>query len=103
MRNCTRSDIETWVGNYNENSARNANYIKIWGVTFYYSYDTLVAVNYGKGVKVCKNMWSNTTGKHLNWIDDDHSIRLSVEGFATEIKKACAWAGIEQIPTMRIA
>lgn len=92
----------TIVGNYNENSASNANYIEIWGVRFFYSYDTCVAVDYGRGLKICKNIWSNTTGKHLNWLDRDHSIRLSGEEFEKEIKKACAWANIDEIPTMRI-
>jgi len=93
---------QTIVGNYNENSASNANYIEIWGVRFFYSYDTCVAVDYGRGLKICKNIWSNTTGKHLNWIDRDHSIRITEGEWHKEIKKALAWAGIEQLPKMNI-
>lgn len=40
------------------------------GVSFYYSYDTLVAFSSSwSGLVVHANTWSTTTGKHLNWID----------------------------------
>jgi len=40
------------------------------GLSFYFSYSTLVAFNSGhSGFIVRKNDWSTTTGKHLNWID----------------------------------
>ena len=90
------------IGFYNENTSKNAPYIRVNGVIFYFSYETVVAVSYGMGLKITKNQWSTTTGKHLNWINDDHSMRLSSEGFEKEIKKACAWAGIDELPLMRI-
>ena len=37
--------------------------------TYYFSYDTLVAVRTSKGLFVRENIWGTTTGKHLNWID----------------------------------
>ncbi|MCK9568552.1 hypothetical protein M0R72_06395 [Candidatus Pacearchaeota archaeon] len=39
-------------------------------ITYYFSYKTLVAVCVpGVGLRVLKNYWGTTTGKHLNWID----------------------------------
>ena len=37
--------------------------------TYYFSYNTLVAIRCNKGLFVRQNVWGNTTGKHLNWID----------------------------------
>ena len=53
------------------------------GNDFYFSYETLVAFRCRvKGeFHIIKNYWSNTTGKHLNWIDSDKSIRETMEQF----------------------
>lgn len=54
------------------------------GNQFYYSYKTLVAFRSLKTGLVCrKNVWSNTTGKHLNWIQPDHGARISINEFQT--------------------
>ena len=37
-------------------------------LTLYYSYETLIAVHAGLEMYKCKNVWSSTTGKHLNKI-----------------------------------
>ena len=42
---------------------------------YWFSYDTLVAFMIHGEFHIIKNYWGTTTGKHLNWIDDDHSIR----------------------------
>ena len=49
---------------------------------FWFSYQTLVAFhNWGPRV-VHKNVWGQTTGKHLNWIDGGNKIaRVSSEEF----------------------
>lgn len=40
------------------------------GISFYYSYSTIVAFSSPfTGLIVHENDWSTTTGKHLNWID----------------------------------
>ena len=49
--------------------------------TYWFSYDTLVAFNINGEFHIIKNYWGTTTGKHLNWIDDDHSIREDRETF----------------------
>lgn len=60
------------ISSYHGNSAsaeNNAKVIKINGMSFYFSYETMVAVNTGKELKVMQNYWGPTTGKHLNAID----------------------------------
>lgn len=56
--------------NINENSARNFNEVSIGNVDLYFSYETVVGFRApGYGLVVCENVWSTTTGKHLNWLD----------------------------------
>lgn len=51
----------------------------------YYSYDTIVAFEwYGDEdylLCITQNEWKQTTGKHLNWIDDDKSRRIPHKNF----------------------
>jgi hypothetical protein len=59
------------------------------GNTFYFSYQTLVAFNGPYGLKVRKNDWGPTTGKHLNTIDfGNRAKRLSAEAFEAAYFKA---------------
>ena len=90
------------IGFYNENTAKNAPYVKVNGVTFYLSYETVVAVSYGMGLKVIKNYWGPTTGKHLNWISSDHSIRLDDADFQKEVEIAREKAGIDELPNFSL-
>jgi hypothetical protein len=49
---------------------------------YWFSYRTMVAFQaWGRPRRVIRNYWGPTTGKHLNWIDDDHSSRLSEDEF----------------------
>ena len=48
---------------------------------YWFSYDTLVAFNINGEFHIIKNYWGTTTGKHLNWICGDHSIREDRETF----------------------
>ena len=48
---------------------------------YWFSYDTLVAFNINGEFHIIKNYGGTTTGKHLNWICDDHSIREDRETF----------------------
>ena len=90
------------IGFYNENTSKNAPYIRVNGVIFYFSYETVVAVSYGMGLKIIKNQWSTTTGKHLNWINDDHSIRLDYADFDKEVEIAREKAGIDELPNFSL-
>ena len=60
--------------------------------SYYFSYDTLVAVFIpGKGIQCIQNYWSTTTGKHLNWIEPDHKKRLDAKSFDRLIESL--WRG----------
>ncbi len=51
-------------------------------MTLWFSYHTLVAFRVGSVKVVHKNVWSNTTGKHLNAIDGgDKESRVDAETF----------------------
>ncbi len=51
------------------------------GNKFYFSYETLIAFNINGEFHIIKNYWGNTTGKHLNWINENKSIREDEETF----------------------
>jgi len=58
------------------------------GHSYYFSYNTLIAVVTRTGEEIIhENDWGQTTGKHLNWINPDHSIRLSSAEFETAITR----------------
>jgi hypothetical protein len=76
-------------GNYSSNNygVNSLVFTDADGNEFYYSYETIVAFRH-KGGKLycCENVWSNTTGKHLNWIQPNKSERLSYENFKSKFK-----------------
>ena len=49
--------------------ASNLTEVSINECDFYFSYSTCVAVRCSLGLVVSQNVWSTTTGKHLNKID----------------------------------
>lgn len=52
------------------------------GNVFWFSYRTLIAFEpYDKPLVIRENVWSRTTGRHLNDIDNDHSKRISAKDF----------------------
>lgn len=64
------------------NDRPNFTRIDVGPVRFWVSYETIVAFHApGEGTVVSENVWSQTTGKHLNLIDSDHSSRLAHEDF----------------------
>ena len=76
--------------NYGRNySSSNPNTI---GVDFgplelYFSYTTIVAFRTPNGVLVIsENVWSTTTGKHLNMIDPDKKKRIPYSLFETQLE-----------------
>lgn len=66
-------------------------------ISFYFSYDTIVAFyTIQTGRVVCKNNWSTTTGKHLNWIDGgDKKSRLSYDEFQTKLESVMKELGMD--------
>ena len=67
----------------------NGKMVQINDLDLYFSYDTVVAFRApGYGLKVSENIWSNTTGGHLNTIDGgDKSGRLEHEQFMIELSR----------------
>ena len=63
--------------NYGVNSLR----VDIGALTLWYSYKTIIAFRSRGAFHIRKNSWSTTTGKHLNWIDEDKSKRIDGEAF----------------------
>jgi hypothetical protein len=58
-------------------------------LTIWFSYRTPVAFQKRfNDVVIRENDWGATTGKHLNWIDPDHSKRISGEEFQARLKQA---------------
>lgn len=70
-------------GDYSSsNYGVNALMFSVNEVDYYFSYKTLVAFRSLKTGLVCQqNGWGSTTGKHLNWIQPDHSQRVAEEEF----------------------
>ena len=69
--------------NYGVNSLE----FTIGNLSVYFSYKTPVAFTSETGLVIRKNDWGSTTGKHLNWIDNDKSRRISGVEFEEELKK----------------
>jgi len=69
------------IRNYMDYSSDNygsSRQVDIEFIRLYYSYKTVVAFSTpDTGLVIRKNEWSTTTGKHLNAINSDHSIRIS--------------------------
>lgn len=72
------------------------------GVSFYYSYNTLVAFGSPLTGKVVRyNEWSTTTGKHLNWIDGGgvaKKVRLQPDKFEEALKEMMEQYGLNTAP-----
>ena len=67
-------------GNYSNDNYGSCRVVNIGELQFYFSYETIIAFRDENGLKISKNIWSTTTGKHLNWIDDDkNDIKITVE------------------------
>lgn len=61
-----------------------------YGDRFWYSYETLVAFQIGDEFHITKNYWGTTTGKHLNWINDNKDIREDAETFSANYERLIA-------------
>jgi hypothetical protein len=65
----------------------NYNIVRISNVVLYFSYRTCIAFMHNGELTISKNVWSVTTGKHLNWISEDKSIRLPYGEFTQKLDK----------------
>ena len=57
------------------------------GNRFWYSYSTLVAFEVSGEFHIIRNYWGTTTGKHLNWINNDHAIREDKATFSANLER----------------
>ena len=55
---------------------QNFNKVVLKNLILYFSYKTIIAFNYNGLITISKNVWSKTTGRHLNYVNDDKSIRV---------------------------
>lgn len=56
--------------------------VKINDNDFYFSYKTCIAFQLsGHLIKACENVWSTTTGKHLNYVCSDKKKRIPYDDF----------------------
>ena len=69
--------------NYGVNSIR----IDVGSLTLWFSYKTVIAFADGWPTVISENIWGPTTGKHLNWINSDHSVRLDRDEFKTKLQE----------------
>ncbi len=77
-------------GDYSsENYGVNCLLVGLGAIDLYYSYSTIVAYSDSQDMMVvCENVWGVTTGKHLNWVNRNHSIRKDYETFQSMLKAA---------------
>ena len=81
------------ISNYGQHKSPNYGVhtlnINMGKIEFYYSYETIVAYWDKKDGLVCsKNVWTVTTGKHLNWIEPDKSRRIENKKFQKMLEEA---------------
>ena len=77
--------VGTYMDYSNSNYGLNALRITIDKLTLWFSYRTIIAFNYDGHFVIRENDWSNTTGKHLNMIDNDKDIRKPSKEFNDEL------------------
>lgn len=63
----------------------NSNMVTIGELDIYFSYSTPVAFRYAGGLEISENIWSKTTGKHLNAINPDKDARIPNEEFKKKL------------------
>jgi len=75
-------------GNYNSsNYGAHTLLVDMGSFVLYYSYETIVAYSDSQDGLVCSvNVWSNTTAKHLNFIQPNKKNRVSNDVFSTMLE-----------------
>lgn len=93
MKNCRMPSISEIYGTYRKCIA-----VEVGDMTFYFSYDTCVAYwAPGEGMVISENVWSTTTGRHLNLINDDKSERIPYNEFEKKLKAALMRNGLVEM------
>ena len=78
------------IGCYSPKSSQaNCIRVTIGGITIFFSYTTPVAfITFPDGTVCSENVWSTTTGKHLNWIEPNKANRVPNAEFETRLRNA---------------
>ena len=69
------------------NTTKSLSCIEYKSLTLYFSYNTLVAYYGLNGWIICKNVWSNTTARHLYKINPNKTIRIEHADFMKKAEK----------------
>lgn len=91
---------KTEVGIYNYGNYSSKNYgahtlrLDVGPLSFYFSYTTVVAFSDEDGTYISENKFGPTTGKHLNWIDDNKNIRMPREEFDKKLSQTLLMHGL---------
>lgn len=70
--------------------AHNLHRLELFDIDIWFSYETAIAYKntMNDDFQITKNIWSSTTGKHLNMINPDKSIRVDNHEFNKLLQKA---------------
>lgn len=90
--NKLNTEVPISVWNYARGNNNRAIHVEYLNVTFYMSYDTCIAFkSVLTGLVVHDNIWSNTTGAHLNAIDGGSLLaktkRVDAKEFALKLNE----------------
>lgn len=78
-------------GNYTGNYGAHCQRVTLGALDLYFSYQTIVAFRDPAAGLVCvENIYSNTTGKHLNAIQPDKKRRVPLAEFEAKLKATLA-------------
>lgn len=81
------------IRNYGpEYYSHNSKEVRVGCLKLWFSYDTVITFSHGMyemgRIFIRKNDWGSTTGRHLNMILTDKSIRIDRDKFQEHLKKA---------------
>jgi hypothetical protein len=83
------TEIRAW--NYDTRPTRGtASAFKLGRLSFYFSYETLIAFSDDGELTIRLNEWSGTTGRHLNSINRDEKKRVPPDVFFKKLDQVLA-------------
>ncbi len=82
----------------NERGQAPYGWIKLAGMTCYFSYDTVIAAYINHKMYHVHNDWGSTTGKHMNKLFNRHlSIEVDAEELSRLIKEQLVTYGLDYV------
>ncbi len=70
--------------------------VTVGNLTLHFSYETVVAFSSPfSGFVICKNVWSTTTGRHLNEIHPEKALRIPYDKFLKRLNEVLKHYGLE--------